>query len=196
MSKSNLLVGVDIGTTKVACVVGEETDEGLDIVGIGTHPSEGLRKGVVINIESTVNSIKKAVDEAELMAGCEITSVFVGIAGGHIKSLNSQGTVAIKDREVSDLDVARVLDTAQAVAIPMDRELIHIIPIVCNARIAQPDAERDHIAQRTPLTARAVGAGIPTHVSNTQGSPVFIGGPHELLHPLIVGGHRILENAS
>ena len=128
MSKQNLLVGVDIGTTKVACIVGEESEQGLDIVGIGTHPSEGLRKGVVINIEATVNSIKKAVEEAELMAGCEITSVFVGIAGGHIKSLNSQGTVAIKDREVSDLDVARVLDTAQAVAIPMDRELIHIIP--------------------------------------------------------------------
>ncbi len=128
MNKQNLLVGLDIGTTKIACIVGEETDEGLHVVGIGTHPSKGLRKGVVINIEATVNSIKEAVEEAELMAGCEITSVFVGIAGGHIKSLNSQGTVAIKDHEVSDLDVARVLDTAQAVAIPMDRELIHIIP--------------------------------------------------------------------
>ena len=128
MTKQNLLVGLDIGTTKIASIVGEENDSGLDIVGIGTHPSNGLRKGVVINIEATVDSIKQAVEEAELMAGCEITSVFVGIAGGHIRSLNSQGTVAIKDREVSDLDVARVLDTAQAVAIPMDRELIHIIP--------------------------------------------------------------------
>ena len=128
MSKQSILVGLDIGTTKIACIVGEETDKGLEVVGIGTHPSKGLRKGVVINIEATVDSIKKAVEEAELMAGAEITSVFVGIAGGHIRSLNSQGTVAIKDREVSDLDVGRVLDTAQAVAIPMDRELIHIIP--------------------------------------------------------------------
>lgn len=128
MSKHNLFVGLDIGTTKIASIVGEETDEGLRIVGIGTHPSKGLRKGVVINIEATVESIKQSIKEAELMAGCEITSVFAGIAGGHIRSLNSQGTVAIKNQEVSDLDVARVLDTAQAVAIPMDRELIHIIP--------------------------------------------------------------------
>jgi len=128
MNKQSIIVGLDIGTTKIASIVGEETDKGLEVVGIGTHPSTGLRKGVVINIEATVGSIKKAVEEAELMAGCEITSVFVGIAGGHIKSLNSQGTVAIKDREVTDLDVGRVLDTAQAVAIPMDRELIHIIP--------------------------------------------------------------------
>ncbi len=128
MSKPNLIVGLDIGTTKIAAIVGEQTDHGLEIVGIGTHPSNGLRKGVVINIESTVDSIQKAVEEAELMAGAEISSVFVGIAGGHIKSLNSQGTVAIKDHEVTGLDVSRVLDTAQAVAIPMDRELIHIIP--------------------------------------------------------------------
>ncbi len=128
MGRSNIVVGLDIGTTKVSAVVGEESERGLDIIGLGTHPSEGLRKGVVVNIDATVQSIRAAIEEAERMAGCEISSVYVGIAGGHIRSLNSQGMVAIKDREVSDHDVQRVLETAQAVAIPMDREVIHIIP--------------------------------------------------------------------
>ena len=99
--RDNLIVGLDIGTTKICAIVGNLTEEGLDIVGIGTSPSRGLRKGVVINIESTVASIKKAVEEAELMAGCEIKSVYAGIAGGHIKGFNSQGIIAIKNREVS-----------------------------------------------------------------------------------------------
>ena len=124
----NLIVGLDIGTTKICAIVGNLTDEGLDIVGIGTSPSKGLRKGVVINIESTVEAIRKALQEAELMAGCEIKSVFAGIAGGHIKGFNSQGVIAIKNREVNKEDIRRVIDAAKAIAIPMDREVIHILP--------------------------------------------------------------------
>lgn len=126
--RENLVVGLDIGTTKICAIVGAITEEGLDVVGIGTSPSRGLRKGVVINIESTVNAIRKALQEAELMAGCEIKSVFAGIAGGHIKGLNSQGVIAIKNREVTNEDVRRVIDAAKALAIPMDREVIHILP--------------------------------------------------------------------
>jgi cell division protein FtsA len=126
--KENLIVGLDIGTTKICAIVGNLTDEGLDIVGIGTSPSRGLRKGVVINIESTVESIQKALQEAELMAGCEIKSVFAGIAGGHIKGFNSQGVIAIKNREVTKEDINRVIDAAKALAIPMDREVIHVLP--------------------------------------------------------------------
>jgi cell division protein FtsA len=125
---NNLVVGLDIGTTKICAVVGEVSSGGVDIVGIGTHPSVGLRKGVVVNIESTVNSIKKAIEEAELMAGCEITSVFAGIAGGHIKGFNSQGVIAVKSREVTKSDIGRVIDAAKAIAIPMDREVIHVLP--------------------------------------------------------------------
>ena len=126
--KDNLIVGLDIGTTKICAIVGNVTEDGIDIVGIGTSPSSGLRKGVVINIESTVASISKAIEEAELMAGCEIKSVYAGIAGGHIKGFNSQGVIAIKNREVSPEDVNRVIDAAKAIAIPMDREVIHILP--------------------------------------------------------------------
>ena len=124
----NLVVGLDIGTTKIAAIVGEVTPEGIDIIGIGTAPSKGLRKGVVINIESTVASIKRAIEEAELMAGCEIGSVFAGIAGGHIRGFNSHGIVAVKEREVTEADIERVIDAAKAVAIFVDREVIHIIP--------------------------------------------------------------------
>ena len=126
--KENLIVGLDIGTTKICAIVGNLTEEGLDIVGIGTSPSLGLRKGVVINIESTVESIQKALHEAERMAGCEIKSVFAGIAGGHIKGFNSQGVIAIKNREVTQEDISRVIDAAKALAIPMDREVIHVLP--------------------------------------------------------------------
>src|SRR5262249_49518417 len=126
--KEDLIVGLDIGTTKVCAVVGEITEDGIDIIGIGSHPSKGLRKGVVINIESTVESIKRAVSEAELVAGCDITSVYAGIAGGHIKGINSHGIVAVKDKEVRENDLVRVIDAAQAVAIPLDREVIHVIP--------------------------------------------------------------------
>ena len=126
--RDDLIVGLDIGTTKVCAIVGEMTEDGIDIIGIGSHPSKGLRKGVVINIESTVESIKHAVSEAELMAGCDITSVYAGIAGGHIKGLNSHGIVAVKEKEVRDQDVMRVIDAAKAVAIPADQKILHVLP--------------------------------------------------------------------
>jgi len=122
-----IIVGLDIGTTKVCAVVGEARPDGVEIIGIGSHPSEGLRKGVVINIEHTVNSIKEAVEEAETMAGCEISSVYAGIAGGHIKGFNSQGVIALKEKEVTKKDIDRVIEAASAVAIPMDREVIHTL---------------------------------------------------------------------
>lgn len=123
-----MVVGLDIGTTKTCAIVGEAADEGVNIIGIGSHPSRGLRKGVVVNIESTVESIKKAVEEAELMAGCEITDVYAGIAGAHIKGINSRGIVAVKEKEVKPNDIKRVIGAAQAVAIPVDREILHVIP--------------------------------------------------------------------
>ncbi|MCH2171645.1 cell division protein FtsA [Myxococcota bacterium] len=126
--RDDLVVGLDIGTTKIGVIVAARTENGVDIVGIGTHPSRGLRKGVVVDIDATVDSIKHAVEEAELMADCEITSVYAGIAGSHISGINSHGVVAVKDQEVSESDVARVIDAAKAVAIPMDREVIHVIP--------------------------------------------------------------------
>src|ERR1700687_3037487 len=128
-SDRNLLVGLDIGTSKVVAIVGEiKTDGALEIIGIGSHPSRGLKKGVVVNIESTVQSIQRAVEEAELMAGCQIHSVYAGIAGSHVRSLNSHGVVAIRDREVSHVDVKHVIDTAHAVAIPADKKILHVLP--------------------------------------------------------------------
>ena len=127
--EKNLIVGLDIGTSKVVAIVGEITPDGeIEIIGIGSHPSRGLKKGVVVNIESTVQSIQRAVEEAELMAGCQIHSVFAGIAGSHIRSLNSHGIVAIRDKEVSIADVERVIDAARAVAIPADQKILHILP--------------------------------------------------------------------
>jgi cell division protein FtsA len=126
--KDSVVVGLDIGTTKICTVVAEVVDGQVNIIGLGTHPSKGLRKGVVINIESTVQSIKKAVEEAELMAGVHLTSVYAGIAGGHIKGINSHGVIAVKNKEIGPTDVKRVIDAASAVAMPMDREVIHIIP--------------------------------------------------------------------
>ena len=125
-SDRNLVVGLDIGTSKVVAIVGElKADGALEIIGIGSHPSRGLKKGVVVNIESTVQSIQRAVEEAELMAGCEIHSVYAGIAGSHVRSLNSHGIVAIKDKEVVQGDVERVIDAAKAVAIPADQKILH-----------------------------------------------------------------------
>ncbi|TDJ62745.1 MAG: cell division protein FtsA, partial [Proteobacteria bacterium] len=127
--EQDLIVGLDIGTSKVVAIVGEVSAEGeVEIAGIGSHASRGLKKGVVVNIESTVQSIQRAVEEAELMAGCEIHSVYAGIAGSHIRSLNSHGIVAIRDNEVNASDVERVIDAARAVAIPADQKIIHILP--------------------------------------------------------------------
>ncbi|MCB1683405.1 MAG: cell division protein FtsA [Pseudomonadales bacterium] len=123
------IVGLDIGTSKVAAIVGELTLDGeLEIIGIGSYPSKGLKKGVVVNIESTVQSIQRAIEEAELMAGCQIDSVYAGIAGSHIRSINSHGIVAVRDREVFQQDVDRVIDAAQAMAIPADQKILHILP--------------------------------------------------------------------
>ncbi|MBN2283044.1 MAG: cell division protein FtsA [Deltaproteobacteria bacterium] len=126
--RENIVVGLDMGTTKTCAIVGEITDSGIDIVGIGTHPSKGLRKGVVVNIDSTVDSIKRAVEEAELMSGYEIKSVYTGIAGGHIRGLNSLGIVAVKGGEVEPADVRRATDAATAIAIPQDKQIIHVLP--------------------------------------------------------------------
>lgn len=132
MSKKNekkLIVALDIGTSKVVAIVGEVSSNGkIDIIGVGHQKSKGLKKGVVVNIEATVNSIKRAIEEAELMAGCHIHSVYAGIAGSHIKSLNSHGIVAIRDKEVSHPDIDRVIDAAKAVAISSDQKIIHILP--------------------------------------------------------------------
>lgn len=129
-----LIVGLDIGTSKVVAIVAAPildagpNDNKLDIIGIGSHPARGMKKGVVVNIESTVQSIQRAVEEAELMAGCQIHSVFAGIAGSHIRSLNSHGTVAIRDKEVTQGDLDRVLDAARAVHFPGDQQLLHVLP--------------------------------------------------------------------
>jgi cell division protein FtsA len=125
---NEIIVGLDIGTTKIAAIVGEVTEEGVDVIGIGTAPSKGLRRGVVNNIDATVSSIQAAIDEAENMAGCEIQTVYAGISGAHVRGLNSHGIVAVKDKEVRDADVARVIEAAKAVAIPMDREVLHVLP--------------------------------------------------------------------
>jgi cell division protein FtsA len=128
-SERNLIVGLDIGTSKVVAIVGEMTiDRQIEVIGIGSHPSRGLKKGVVVNIESTVQSIQRAVEEAELMAGCEIHAVYAGIAGSHVRSLNSHGIVAIRNKEVAPDDVERVIDAARAVAIPADQKILHILP--------------------------------------------------------------------
>jgi cell division protein FtsA len=128
-SDRSLIVGLDIGTSKIVALVGEiGADGAVEVVGLGSHPSRGLKKGVVVNIESTVQSIQRAVEEAELMAGCQIHSVFAGIAGSHVRSLNSHGVVAIRDREVSEVDVQHVIDAAKAVAIPADQRILHVLP--------------------------------------------------------------------
>ena len=124
-----LIVGLDIGTSKIVTIVGELSPENvLEVIGIGTNPSRGLKRGVVVNIESTVQSIQRAIEEAELMAGCEIHTVYSGIAGSHVRSLNSHGIVAIRDKEVSASDVDRVIDAARAVAIPADQKVLHVLP--------------------------------------------------------------------
>ncbi len=128
-SDRSLVVGLDIGTSKVVALVGEiQADGSIEVVGLGSHPSRGLKKGVVVNIESTVQSIQRAIEEAELMAGCEINAVYAGIAGSHVRSLNSHGVVAIRDKEVTHADVEHVIDAAKAVAIPADQKILHVLP--------------------------------------------------------------------
>ena len=127
--ENKLIVGLDIGTSKVLAIVGETNDEGeVEIIGYGHHPATGMRKGVVANIEKTVVAIQKAIEEAELMAGCQTYSVYVGIAGAHINSFNSHGVVAVRDSEVDESDVDRVIESAKAVAIPNDQAILHVLP--------------------------------------------------------------------
>jgi cell division protein FtsA len=125
----DVIVGLDIGTSKVLALVGEITPEDtVEVIGLGSQPSRGLKKGVVVNIESTVQSIQRAIEEAELMADCEINSVYAGIAGSHVRSLNSHGVVAIRSREVTSADVEQVIEAAKAVAIPADQRILHVLP--------------------------------------------------------------------
>lgn len=125
----DLIVGIDIGTSKVVTLVGEMLPDGnLNVIGFGSHPSQGLKRGVVVNIESTVQSIQRSVEDAELMSGCEIFTAFTGIAGSHIRSINSHGMVAIRDNEVSVNDIDRVIDAAKAIAIPADQRILHVLP--------------------------------------------------------------------
>ncbi|WP_287604327.1 cell division protein FtsA [Thiothrix sp.] len=128
-AEHDVIVALDLGTSKVVALVGEVNDNGrLGIIGLGSYPSRGMKKGVVVNIESTIQSIQRAVEEAELMAGTQIRTVYVGIAGSHVRSLNSHGIVAIKDKEVTESDVERVMDAARAVAIPADQRILHVLP--------------------------------------------------------------------
>jgi cell division protein FtsA len=131
MPENELFVGLDIGTTKIAVVIAELTsNKNSNIIGVGTHPTDGLRKGVVVNLDKTVRSIQKAVKSAELMAGTEIQYVYAGICGDHVRSINSRGVVAVsrQDNEIVPDDINRAIDAAKAIALPMDREIIHIIP--------------------------------------------------------------------
>jgi cell division protein FtsA len=128
MADNELIAGLDLGTTKVCAIVGEQVDDGIDIIGIGCVPSRGLKKGVVVNIESTVQAIKAAIDQAESMAGCEINTVYAGIAGSHVRGLNKHGVAAIAAREVTDADVQRVLEQSKAIPLPSDRQVIHVLP--------------------------------------------------------------------
>lgn len=127
--EKNIITALDIGTSKIVVLIGEVTPAGtIEVIGAGRHPSHGLKRGAVVDIEATVKSIQRAVQEAELMAGCEVRSVYTGIAGSHIKSLNSHGIVAIRDQDVSRADVDRVLDAAKAVPIPADQKILHVLP--------------------------------------------------------------------
>jgi cell division protein FtsA len=128
MAETEIIAGLDLGTTKVCAIVAEQTDEGIDIIGIGSVPAKGLKKGVVVNIESTVQAIRAAVEQAETMAGVEIRSVFAGIAGSHIRGFNKEGVAAIGNREVGEQDVERVLEQAKAVPLPSDRQVLHVLP--------------------------------------------------------------------
>lgn len=153
--QKRMLVGLDIGTSKIVAIVGEvDADGNIEVVGLGSSPSRGLKKGVVVNIESTVHSIRRAVEEAELMAGCTIHSVYAGIAGSHIHSMNSNGIVAVRDREVTATDIERVIDAAQAVAIPQDQSILHVLPqeyVVDNQEgIKEPVTKCTFASRRTP----------------------------------------------
>ena len=173
--QGNVIVGLDIGTTKTCAIVGEITDTGIDIIGIGSHPSDGLRKGVVVNIDSTVEAVKKAVEEAERMSGCEIGSVFTGIAGGHIKAQNSLGIVAVKGREVGNDDLERAIEAAKAIAIPLDRQILHTL--AQSYVVDEQDGIRDPVGMSgVRLEAKVhVVTGSGTSIQNIEKSVTRVG---------------------
>ncbi|MBW2471526.1 MAG: cell division protein FtsA, partial [Deltaproteobacteria bacterium] len=154
--RGELIVGLDVGTTKICAVIGEIFEDKIDIIGIGTHPSIGLKKGVVVNIESTVHSIRMAVDQAEEMAGCEINTVCVGIAGSHIKGFNSPGIVGIKNREIRQDDIDRVIDAARAVNLSQNQQIIHVLP--------QEFMVDDHTGIQDPLGMTGVRLVTNVHI--------------------------------
>src|SRR5258708_16834511 len=156
---SEIIVGLDIGTIKIAWSAGEVTGAGVDIIGIGTAPSKGLRRGYVVNIDATVASIQQAVEEAETMAGCEISSVYAAISGPHVRGFNKDGVVAVKDKEVREADVARVIEQAKAVAIPLDREVLHVLP--------QQYVVDDQDGIRDPLGMAGVRLEAKVHIVTT-----------------------------
>ncbi len=154
--RGELIVGLDVGTTKICAVIGEVLDDQISIIGIGTHPSIGLKKGVVVNIESTVHSIRMAVEQAEEMAGCEINTVCVGIAGSHIKGFNSPGIVGIKNREIRQDDIDRVIDAARAVNLSQNQQIIHVLP--------QEFMVDDHTGIQDPLGMTGVRLVTNVHI--------------------------------
>jgi len=154
--RGELIVGLDVGTTKICAVIGEAFEDKIDIIGIGTHPSIGLKKGVVVNIESTVHSIRMAVEQAEEMAGCEINTVCVGIAGSHIKGFNSPGIVGIKNREIRQDDIDRVIDAARAVNLSQNQQIIHVLP--------QEFMVDDHTGIQDPLGMTGVRLVTNVHI--------------------------------
>ena len=193
--KTNVIVGLDLGTTKTCVIVGEITDQGVDIIGIGSYPSEGLRKGVVVNIDSTVEAIKKAVDEAEHMSGCEISSVYAGIAGGHIKAQNSLGIVAVKGREVDEEDVQRAIEASKAIAIPTDREILHTLPQ--NFIVDDQDGIRDPVGMSgVRLEAKVhIVTGAVTSIQNIVKSVNRVGLEiNEIILEQIASSEAVLSN--
>ncbi|MBA4396586.1 MAG: cell division protein FtsA [Syntrophus sp. (in: bacteria)] len=193
--KSNVIVGLDLGTTKTCVIVGEITPQGIDIIGIGSHPSEGLRKGVVVNIDSTVEAIKRAVEEAEHMSGCRISAVYAGIAGGHIKGQNSLGIVAVKGREVDDEDLQRAVVAAKAIAIPSDREILHTLPQ--NFIVDDQDGIRDPVGMSgVRLEAKVhIVTGAATSIQNIVKSVNRVGLEiHEIVLEQIASSEAVLSN--
>jgi len=155
--KNQLIVGLDIGTTKICAIVGEIKEEGnIDIIGVGCHPAYGIRKGVVINVEDTVNTIKRAVEEAEEMAGCEIRSVYASISGTHIQSINSQGVIALKHREVTKGDIKKVMEMAKTISLPPETEIIDVLP--------QEFIVDDHAGIKDPIGVAGVRLEVRVHV--------------------------------
>ncbi len=193
--RENVIVGLDIGTTKTCAIVAEVKEAGIDIIGVGSHPSEGLRKGVVVNIESTVESIKRAVEDAEHTSGCEIRSVYTGIGGGHIRGQNSLGIVPVKGREVEAYDVERAIEAAKAIAIPLDRQLLHTLPQYY--LVDEQDGIRDPVGMAgVRLEAKVhIVTGAVTSIQNIVKSVNRVGlDINDIVLEQIAAGEAVLSN--